>query len=108
CGLCEGLTAMGRHEGVTLTHLASGKRVLADMVLYAAGRQGNTEELQLANAGLEADERGRIAHGPDFRTGGAHIFAAGDVIGCPALAATAMEQGRLAAARAFGDEAIAT
>jgi NAD(P) transhydrogenase len=77
------------------------------MVLYAAGRQGNTEELQLANAGLEADERGRIAVGPDFRTATPHIFAAGDVIGWPALAATAMEQGRLAAARAFGDETAA-
>jgi NAD(P) transhydrogenase len=105
--LGEEVTAVDRHEGGTLTHLASGKRVLADMVLYAAGRQGNTEELQLANAGLEADERGRIAVGPDFRTATPHIFAAGDVIGWPALAATAMEQGRLAAARAFGDETAA-
>jgi NAD(P) transhydrogenase len=105
--LGEEVTAVDRHEGGTLTHLASGKRVLADMVLYAAGRQGNTEELRLANAGLEADERGRIAVGPDFRTATPHIFAAGDVIGWPALAATAMEQGRLAAARAFGDETAA-
>ena len=105
--LGEEVTAVDRHEGGTLTHLASGKRVLADMVLYAAGRQGNTKELQLANAGLEADERGRIAVGPDFRTATPHIFAAGDVIGWPALAATAMEQGRLAAARAFGDETAA-
>jgi NAD(P) transhydrogenase len=105
--LGEEVTAVDRHEGGTLTHLSSGKRVLADMVLYAAGRQGNTEELRLANAGLEADERGRIAVGPDFRTATPHIFAAGDVIGWPALAATAMEQGRLAAARAFGDETAA-
>ena len=102
--LGEEVTAVDRHEAGTLTHLASGKRVLADMVLYAAGRQGNTEELQLANAGLEADERGRISVGPDFRTATPHIFAAGDVIGWPALAATSMEQGRLAAARAFGDD----
>ena len=105
--LGEEVTAVDRHEGGTLTHLESGKRVLADMVLYAAGRQGNTEELQLANAGLDADERGRISVGPDFRTAAAHIFAAGDVIGWPALAATSMEQGRLAAARAFGDETAA-
>lgn len=64
--LGEEVTAVDRHEGGTLTNLASGKRVLADIVLYAAGRQGNTEELQLANAGLEADERGRISVGPDF------------------------------------------
>jgi NAD(P) transhydrogenase len=105
--LGEEVTAVDRHEGGTLTDLASGKRVLADMVLYAAGRLGNTEELQLANAGLEADERGRIVVGPDFRTATPHIFAAGDVIGWPALAATSMEQGRLAAARAFGDETAA-
>jgi NAD(P) transhydrogenase len=105
--LGEEVTAVDRQEGGALTHLASGKRVLADMVLYAAGRQGNTEELQLANAGLEADERGSIVVGPDFRTATPHIFAAGDVIGWPALAATSMEQGRLAAARAFGDETAA-
>ena len=105
--LGEEVTAVDRHEEGALTHLASGKRVLADMVLHAAGRQGNTEELQLANAGLEADERGRIVVGPDFRTATPHIFAAGDVIGWPALAATSMEQGRIAAARAFGDETAA-
>jgi NAD(P) transhydrogenase len=105
--LGEEVTAVERHEEGALTHLASGKRVLADMVLHAAGRQGNTKELQLANAGLEADERGRIVVGPDFRTATPHIFAAGDVIGWPALAATSMEQGRIAAARAFGDETAA-
>jgi NAD(P) transhydrogenase len=97
------VTAVDRHEQGALTHLASGKRVVADVVLYAAGRQGNTEDLQLANAGLEADARGRIAVGPDYRTAVEHIFAAGDVIGWPSLAATSMEQGRLAAAHAFGD-----
>ena len=69
-----------------------------------AGRQGQTDDLDLANAGLAADERGRIAVGPDYRTAVAHIYAAGDVIGWPALAATSMEQGRLAAAHAFGNE----
>ncbi|HSL65109.1 MAG TPA: FAD-dependent oxidoreductase, partial [Gaiellaceae bacterium] len=68
------------------------------------GRQGETESLDLPRAGLEADERGRIAVGPDYRTAVDHIYAAGDVIGWPALAATAMEQGRLAAAHAFGDD----
>jgi NAD(P) transhydrogenase len=100
--LGEEVTAVLRKEGAALTELASGKRIPADVVLYAAGRQGETEDLELANAGLEADARGRIAVGPDFRTAVEHIYAAGDVIGGPALAATSMEQGRLAAAHAFG------
>jgi NAD(P) transhydrogenase len=103
--LGEEVTAVDRHDGAALTHLASGKRVPSDLVLYAAGRQGETEELQLDNAGLEADERGRIAVAPTYRTAVEHIYAAGDVIGWPALAATSMEQGRVASAHAFGDEA---
>ena len=77
-----------------MTSLASGKRIPSDMVLYAAGRQGATDELDLAAAGLEADQRGRIEVDADYRTAVAHIFAAGDVIGFPSLAATSMEQGR--------------
>jgi NAD(P) transhydrogenase len=103
----EAVTAVERHEGATMTLLASGKRIPAEVVLYAAGRQGETDELELARAGLAADERGRIEVGPDFRTSVEHIFAAGDVIGWPSLAATSMEQGRLAAAHAF-DDATAT
>jgi NAD(P) transhydrogenase len=101
----EEVTAVERHEAGTLTTLASDKRVVADVVLYAAGRQGATDALELQNAGLEADARGRIAVGPDFRTAVDNIFAAGDVIGGMALAATSMEQGRLAAAHAFGEAA---
>jgi NAD(P) transhydrogenase len=103
----EEVTAVDRHEGAALTHLASGKRVAADVVLYAAGRQGETDTLELANAGLDADKRGRIAVGPGYRTAVEHIYAAGDVIGWPALAATSMEQGRVASAHAFGDETAA-
>jgi NAD(P) transhydrogenase len=103
--LGEEVTAVERHDGGTVTHLASGKRVAADVVLYAAGRQGETDDLDLPQAGLEADERGRIAVGPDYRTAVEHIYAAGDVIGWPALAATSMEQGRLASAHAFGEKA---
>jgi NAD(P) transhydrogenase len=101
----EEVVGVERHEAGTLTTLASGKRVVADVVLYAAGRQGATDTLELENAGLEADARGRIAVGPDFRTAVENIFAAGDVIGGMALAATSMEQGRLAAAHAFGEAA---
>jgi NAD(P) transhydrogenase len=101
--LGEEVTAVDRHDGAALTHLASGKRVPSDVVLYAAGRQGETEELHLENAGLDADERGRIAVDSHYRTAVEHIYAAGDVIGGPALAATSMEQGRVASAHAFGD-----
>jgi NAD(P) transhydrogenase len=102
--LGEEVTAVEQHDGAALTHLASGKRIPADIMLFAAGRQGETEELGLEAAGLEADERGRISVGPDFRTAVDHIYAAGDVIGWPSLAATSMEQGRLAAANAFDYE----
>jgi NAD(P) transhydrogenase len=103
--LGEEVTAVDRHGDAVVTHLASGKRIASDVVLYAAGRQGETEDLALENAGLEADERGLIAVGPDYRTAVDHIYAAGDVVGWPALAATSMEQGRVAAAHAFGEEA---
>jgi NAD(P) transhydrogenase len=89
----------------TLSHLASGKRIPAEMVFYSAGRQGAIDGLDLANAGLAADARGRIAVGPRYRTAVEHIYAAGDVIGFPSLAATAAEQGRIAACDAFGVEA---
>jgi NAD(P) transhydrogenase len=103
--LGEEVTAVERHAEGALTQLASGKQIASEVVLYAAGRQGETEDLELERAGLEADERGRIVVGPDYRTAVEHIFAAGDVVGWPALAATSMEQGRLASAHAFGEEA---
>jgi NAD(P) transhydrogenase len=99
----ESVAAVESRPGGTMTVLESGKRIPADTVLYSAGRQGLTDELELARAGLEADKRGRIKVGPDFRTEVDHIFAVGDVIGFPALAATSMEQGRLAAYAAFGE-----
>jgi NAD(P) transhydrogenase len=89
----------------TVTTLASGKRIAADTVMYSAGRQGATEALQLDRAGLAPDKRGRIAVDSAYRTPVDHIYAVGDVIGFPALAATSMEQGRLAALHAFGEPA---
>jgi NAD(P) transhydrogenase len=82
--------------------LASGKEIVSETVLYAVGRQGDTEALGLERAGLEADRRGRIAVDGDQRTRVGHIFAVGDVSG-GGLAATAMEQGRTAALHAFGE-----
>ncbi len=97
----ETVTAVEKHGDATMTMLESGKQIPADVVLYAAGRQGETGDLDLERAGLQADERGRIEVGPDFRTSVDHVYAAGDVIGWPSLAATSMEQGRLAAAHAL-------
>jgi NAD(P) transhydrogenase len=87
----------------TVTTLASGKRIPAEAVMYSAGRQGMTADLDLEKAGLEADKRGRLAIGPHYVTAVDHIYAVGDVIGFPALAATSMDQGRLAAYHAFGE-----
>jgi NAD(P) transhydrogenase len=85
-----------------IMHLESGKRIISDMVLFSAGRIGATDRLNLAAAGLAADKRGRLKVDAQFRTAVPHIFAAGDVIGYPSLAATSAEQGRLAACYAFG------
>ncbi len=89
-------------ENHVMVHLKSGKRVRADMALFASGRVSNTDGLGLEHAGVAVDERGRIAVDEHFRTEVAHIYAAGDVIGFPALASTSMEQGRHAACHAFG------
>jgi NAD(P) transhydrogenase len=87
--------------GVVAT-LMSKKRISGDALLYAVGRQGNVEELDLAAAGLEADSRGRIPVDSSYRTKQPNIYAVGDVIGFPSLASVSMEQGRIAAATAFG------
>ena len=83
-------------------YLESGKRIVSDMALFSVGRTGATDALGLDRAGLSADERGRLKVGEDFRTAVPHIFAVGDVIGYPSLAATSSEQGRLAACHALG------
>ena len=90
-----------RPNGGVVTRLESGKDLISETVLYATGRQGATETLGLDRAGLEADKRGRIAVNEQFQTSVPHIYAVGDVSGS-GLAATAMEQGRIAALCAFG------
>ncbi len=82
--------------------LESGKRMVSDLALFAVGRIGATDALNLAAAGLAADDRGRLKVDEQFRTAVPHIFAAGDVVGYPSLAATSSEQGRLAACHALG------
>ena len=83
-------------------HLESGKQIVTEKALYSIGRTGATEALNLAAAGVEADDRGRIKVNDVYQTAVSHIYAVGDVIGFPSLASTSMEQGRLAAAHAFG------
>lgn len=85
-----------------VTHLASGKHIPSEAVLYATGRQGATAELALDAIGIAPDERGRITVDSQFRTEVPHVFAVGDVAGPAGLAATAMEEGRIATLHAFG------
>jgi len=81
--------------------LASNKSLRADTLMYAIGRQGATEKLNLPAAGLAADGRGRLKINEWYQTEVPHIYAAGDVVGFPALASTSMEQGRLASCHMF-------
>ncbi|MGW4794523.1 Si-specific NAD(P)(+) transhydrogenase [Nonomuraea sp. NPDC004297] len=101
----ESVAAVERRPSGALTVLESGKKIPADCVMYSAGRQGKTTELNLEAAGLSADDRGRIKVDANYATEVPHIYAVGDVIGFPALAATSMEQGRLAAQHACGEPA---
>jgi NAD(P) transhydrogenase len=82
-------------------HLASGEALPADKVVFAAGRSGNTDDLGLAEAGVETDARGRVLVDDRYRTSAPGVYAAGDVIGPPALASVSMEQARVAVCWAF-------
>jgi len=90
-------------DGTVVANLQSHKRVSGDALLYAVGRQGNIDDLNLEAAGLKGDSRGRIPVDENFMTNVPNIFAVGDVIGFPSLASVSMEQGRIAVARAFND-----
>lgn len=99
-------------ESVTITspqrveaHCLSGKIVAAESVLHAIGRIGNTDQLGLDALGLEANNRGLLSVNDDFQTALPHVYAVGDVVGFPSLAATAMHQGRLASVHAFLQDA---
>ena len=102
CG--DGVESMEIIEDVAregLIELESGKHMVADLILFSVGRVGATDTLQLEAAGLKADERGRLKVNDYYQTEVPHVYAAGDVIGYPALAATSSEQGRLAACHMF-------
>ncbi|HEY8459174.1 MAG TPA: Si-specific NAD(P)(+) transhydrogenase [Blastocatellia bacterium] len=91
-------------DGDVVAVLESGKTVRGDALLYAVGRQTNADLLNLEAAGIPIDDRGKIKVNEFFQTAVPHIYAAGDVIGFPALAATSMQQGRLAANHMFGED----
>lgn len=86
--------------------LASNRVAKGDVLLYCVGRTTNADLLQLESAGLSADTRGKIAVNAHYQTAVPHIYAAGDVIGFPALAATSMEQGRHSACHMFQGAAL--
>jgi NAD(P) transhydrogenase len=90
-------------DGTVVANLQSKKKVSGDALLYAVGRQGAIDDLNLPAAGIEADNRGRIPVDEQYRTKSGHIYAVGDIVGFPSLASVSMEQGRIAAARAFDD-----
>lgn len=93
---------VSRNDGRLQVKLGNGEILHPEVVLFAAGRVGNTEELSVKEAGVECDERARILVDDEYRTTTDGIYAAGDVIGPPALASVSSEQGRVAICHAFG------
>jgi len=87
-----------------VVHFQDGSVFEADVLLYALGREADVEDLSIEKVGLKLNERGYLAVNSYFQTGLPHVYAAGDIIGYPALASTSMEQGRLCACHAFGQE----
>jgi len=102
--LGEKVTSVGFDEQKerVFAKLESGKNIHGQGLLYTIGRQANSDQLNLAATGLSADGRGKLLVNEHFQTAVPHIYAAGDVIGFPALASTSMEQGRLASCHMFG------
>jgi NAD(P) transhydrogenase len=90
-------------DGVVV-RLKSGKSLKSEMLLWANGRSGNSEDMNLEEAGIETDYKGNIVVENDYRTSLNHVFAVGDIVGFPALASASYDQGRYAAAAINGDE----
>ncbi|MBF0255793.1 MAG: Si-specific NAD(P)(+) transhydrogenase [Gammaproteobacteria bacterium] len=94
----EEMSAVQMQEDEVVLELASGKRVRSDVLLWANGRTGNTDELGLEALGIGINHRGQIEVDKEFRTAQRHIYAVGDVIGPPALASAGYDQGRFVGA----------
>ncbi len=84
-------------DGGVILHLLSGKKMRADCLLYANGRTGNTDRLNLEKVGLTPDSRGQLNVNQNYCTEVEHVYAVGDVIGYPSLASAAYDQGRFVA-----------
>src|SRR5439155_27038362 len=95
------IESIAREAGALSVHLDGGRSLHPEHVLFAGGRVGNIAGLGLDAAGVKVDAKGRIVVDGDYRTTAPGVFAAGDVIGPPALASVSMEQGRVAACHAF-------
>jgi len=96
-------TAIRKQDGLVHTALENGGEIVSDALLYAQGREPNSSYLLLEQAGVHVDE-GWIGVNEFFQSNVPHIYAVGDLIGRPALAATGMEQGRIAVMHAFGEK----
>jgi NAD(P) transhydrogenase len=99
--LGEAWESISREGDQVVTVTKSGRRIVSDRLLYAAGRSGNTENLGLEGLGIETDDRGIIKVNSQYQTAAPNVFAVGDVIGFPSLASVSMDQGRIAAINAF-------
>lgn len=99
--LGDGADEVKVENGQVVCVTKSGRRVVSDRLMYAAGREGNTQGIGLEEVGIETNEKGMIKVDKLYRTTVSNIFAVGDVIGFPALASVSMDQGRLAAIHAF-------
>ena len=103
--LGEKVVSVSMEDGRVSAQLESGKVVHGETLLYAVGRQANSDQINVSAAGIAADARGKLNVNEHYQTSVEHIYAAGDVIGFPALASTSMEQGRLASLHMFGKKA---
>lgn len=92
----EEFEAMEYHKDYVVTYLQSGKKIKSDIVLWANGRTGNTQDLDLKQVGIKTNSRGQITVNEKYRSSAKNIFAAGDVVGWPSLAGAAYDQGRAA------------
>ncbi len=106
CRHNEHFERMDYHDDHIITYLESGKKIKSDIVLWANGRTGNTDKLNLAAVNLTANSRGQLAVNDRYQTAAPNIYAAGDVIGWPALASAAYDQGRAATNAIFDPEAF--
>ncbi|GAA0823694.1 Si-specific NAD(P)(+) transhydrogenase [Colwellia sp. D2M02] len=93
----EQIESVEATDDAVVVHLDSGKKMRADLLLFANGRTGNTADLNLPAAGLKADGRGQLKVNSGYQTEVDNIYAVGDVIGYPSLASAAFDQGRIAA-----------